>query len=215
MQIEENIFLLDGAGIDSNVYVINNVMIDTGSGMYLEETLDQMKKYDIPKKQVKKIILTHEHFDHTGAAKKMKKKLNAKLVAYEKAKINDKTSLASEFETEFDTPEIDERVEEGDIINAGDFKFEVLHTPGHSPGSIVLWDKDKKLLVSGDLIFLDGFGRFDLLGGNEEKIKKSLQRIKKLGQINALLPGHGTPQTKNNIYEKGAIENILSEIDNF
>lgn len=213
MQIEENIFLLDGAGIDSNVYVINNIMVDTGSGMYLEETLDQMDKYNISKSQINKIILTHEHFDHTGAAKEMKDELNAKIVAHEKAEINEETSLSNKSEIDFEPPEIDERVEEGDVINAGEFEFEVLHTPGHSPGAIVLWDEDKKLLVSGDLIFLDGFGRIDLPGGKEEDMRNSLKKVRDLGEIDALLPGHGTPQTKNNLYEEGAIEEILSKID--
>lgn len=214
MQVADNIYLLNGAGMDSNVYCIENeLLIDAGSGAFLEQMLEQMERYNIDKDRIKKIVLTHEHFDHIGAAKELKDKLGAKIIAHKKAKINEATSLVDQFDGELEVPEVDERLEEGDTVKAGQYKFEVLRTPGHSPGSISLWNANKKILISGDILFLDGFGRADIPGGSDEKRDESLRKIKELDDIEVLLPGHGTPGSKDNIYEHGAIDEILSEID--
>ncbi len=214
MQITENILLLNGAGIDSNVYCIDNeLLVDTGTGAFIEETLEQMNRFGVDKNNIKKIVLTHEHFDHIGAASEMKKKLGANLFVCEDAELNNGTSLSDLFDEDLDVPDVDGYFSEGDEINTSSYSFKVLHTPGHSPGSICLWDKQKGVLVSGDLIFRDGFGRVDIPGGDADKIKESLRRVKELGDINVLLPGHGTPASNKNIYDDGAIENILSEIE--
>ncbi|MFP4116838.1 MAG: MBL fold metallo-hydrolase [Candidatus Aenigmatarchaeota archaeon] len=213
MQITENILLLNGAGMDSNVYCIDNeLLVDAGTGSFVEETLEQMDRFDVDKNKIKRIVLTHEHFDHCGAAEELKEETGAKLLAHENAELTEERSLSQAFDGDFEPPEVDERLEENETLETSTYSFEVLHTPGHAPGSIVLWDEDKGVLISGDLIFTDGFGRTDIPGGSEEKIKESLRRIKNLGDISVLLPGHGTPASEKNIYDDGAIENILSQI---
>lgn len=214
MQVAENIFLLDGAGMDANVYCVDGeLLVDAGSGMFLDETLEQMERYNIDRKNVKKILLTHEHFDHMGAAKDMKKKLGAKLLVHEGAKLDGEANLAEFFEEDINPPEVDRRIREGDRIKTATYDFEVLHTPGHSPGSICLWDEERKVLISGDLLFIDGFGRSDIPGGDEEKRNESLKRVKKLDDIEILLPGHGTPGSEKNIYSQDAIDGILAQIE--
>lgn len=214
MQVADNIYLLNGAGADSNVYSIDGeILVDAGSGAFVDQTLEQMKRYDIDREKVKRIVLTHEHYDHTGAAKELKEKLNAKLLAHKDAELSGETSLVDQFDGELNPPEVDERLEEGDTVKTSNYKFEVFHTPGHSPGSMSLWDGDNQILISGDILFLDGFGRVDIPGGDEEKRKESLRKIKNLDDIKILLPGHGTPGSEKNIYRHGAIEEILAEID--
>lgn len=213
MQVTDNILLLNGAGMDSNVYCVDNeLLVDAGTGSFVEETFEQMDRFDVDKNNIKKIVLTHEHFDHTGAAKEFKEKLGAKILAHEEAEINDETSISQAFDGDFEPPQVDERLEEGDLVETTNYSFKVLHTPGHSPGSIVLWDEDQEVLISGDLLFTDGFGRTDIPGGDEETIKDSLRRVKEFDGISVLLPGHGTPASEDNIYDDGAIENILSQI---
>ncbi len=213
MRITDNILLLNGAGMDSNVYCVDSeLLVDAGTGTFVEETLEQMDRFDVDKNNIKKILLTHEHFDHTGAAKEFKEKLGANLIAHDKAELNEETSMCSFFDADFKPPKVDERIEEGDVVSTENYSFKVFHMPGHSPGSIVLWDEDKRVLISGDLIFTDGFGRTDIPGGDEEAIKESLRRVKDFGKISVLLPGHGTPASENNIYDDGTIENILSQI---
>jgi glyoxylase-like metal-dependent hydrolase (beta-lactamase superfamily II) len=74
-----------------------------------------------------------------------------------------------------------------------------------------LYDEENKILISGDTIFIDGFGRTDLEGGDKRAMQKSLQKLKSL-EIQTFLPGHGTPATKDNKYTRGKIKQILSKI---
>ncbi|MCK4247341.1 MAG: MBL fold metallo-hydrolase, partial [Methanomicrobia archaeon] len=70
------------------------------------------------------------------------------------------------------------------------YRLEVLHTPGHTDGSICLYDEAKKIMFSGDTFFIDGIGRTDLPSGNEEALKESLERLASL-DIEKVYPGHG------------------------
>ena len=216
MRINENIVLVDGAEFDSNVYLINNeIMVDCGSGVFFEETLEQMEHYGLKLGKIKKVIFTHCHFDHVGAAPLWKKKIKVKFFIHE----NDREALekgivgAEFFGESFEGFKVDGVVKEGDVIKTGSYSFQVLHTPGHSPGSIVLWEPEKGILVSGDTLFTDGWGRSDLPGGSKEKLMESLRRIKNLGDIQILLPGHGVPASKHDIYARDAIKKILDRIE--
>ncbi|MCK4714993.1 MAG: MBL fold metallo-hydrolase, partial [Candidatus Aenigmarchaeota archaeon] len=86
--------------------------------------------------------------------------------------------------------EVGRRLKEGDAVRADDMGFEVMHTPGHTPGSICLYDRKSKTLITGDTIFSDGVGRTDMPGGNEEQLKESIDKLASL-EVRRLLPGHG------------------------
>ena len=75
-------------------------------------------------------------------------------------------------------------------LNIGKERFRIYHTPGHSPGSICIHYLNENALITGDLVFAMGFGRFDLPGGNPDELKSSLIKVAKL-KINYMLPGHG------------------------
>ena len=216
MKIEDGIFLLDGAEFDSNMFCINNeILIDCGSGFFVEETLGQMEEYGIDPKKIKYIVITHAHFDHCGGAKEWKKITGAKILVHEKdreALETGKRVMAEVFGAEYTPVKADKVLKEGDTIKAGNYSFKVIHTPGHTPGSICLWDEKNKVLISGDTLFLDGIGRTDIEGGDEKQMKKSLKKIKALGDIAVLLPGHGAPASKRNIYAKDAIKRALESI---
>ena len=87
-------------------------------------------------------------------------------------------------------PKIDSFLEPGKTLDLKPFKLEVIHTPGHTKGSVCLLDKSKKLLFSGDTIFKDGVGRFDLPSGNREDLESSVNMLKSF-EFETLLPGHG------------------------
>ncbi len=216
MKIENDIFLVDGAEFDSNMFCINNeILIDCGSGFFVEETLGQMEEYGINPKKIKTIVITHAHFDHCGGAKEWKKITGAKIFIHEKDKNALETgegTMNEEFEAEYQPVKADKILKEGDVIKAGKYSFKVIHTPGHTPGSICLWDEKNKVLISGDTLFLDGVGRTDIKGGSEKQLKESLKKIKGLGNIDILLPGHGAPASKRNIYAKDAIKKALDSI---
>jgi glyoxylase-like metal-dependent hydrolase (beta-lactamase superfamily II) len=84
---------------------------------------------------------------------------------------------------------VDFYLQEGEFL-AGDCQFQVIHTPGHSPGSLSLYVPHLKALVTGDVIFAGGVGRTDLPGGNMRLLKSSIERLESL-EIELLLPGHG------------------------
>jgi glyoxylase-like metal-dependent hydrolase (beta-lactamase superfamily II) len=105
--------------------------------------------------------------------------------------------------------QIDIKLENEIIIKIGDNDFKVLYTPGHSPGSICLYDKKTKSLISGDTIFSYGsFGRYDFPGGSYNKLKNSIKRISLL-DIKNIYPGHDLFIEKNgNKHIKMTLRNI-------
>jgi len=216
MKIAEGIHLLDGAEFDSNVFCIDNeLMVDCGSGFFIDETLAQMEEYGIKPKEIKMIAITHAHFDHCGGVKEWKEITGAKVFIHEgdrKALETGEGVMAEEFEAEYEGITADGILKEGEEIKTKNYSFKVIHTPGHTPGGICLWDEKKRILISGDTLFIDGFGRTDYPSGDEKKLKESLKKIKKLGDIKILLPGHGAPASKYNPYAKDAIKKILDNI---
>ena len=146
------------------------------------------------------IILTHCHFDHIGALKELLERFpEAKLAVGEKENTDPKSIantaigvLGSFFYSRgFDQllsgirkPDI--LLKDGDKIGP----FEVLHTPGHTDGSICLYDKTDGILISGDTLFRHSYGRTDL-GGSDEQMEESLKRLLTLDPDTKVYPGHG------------------------
>ena len=98
------------------------------------------------------------------------------------------------FEMEASTAELDLR--EGDQLAVGDLTFDVLHTPGHTEGSICLYEERHRLLLSGDVLFAGSYGRTDLPGGDDEAMVASLRRLaEQLPPEVRVLPGHGAETT--------------------
>lgn len=183
MKIMENLLQIEGGLLSSNIYLLIDgkraLMIDSGDGSNFKEiegALDGLELIEI--------VLTHGHLDHIGGMYHLKKKgllheadlkmlddLNSCFPEYSKAPHNI-YELASE------------------PIRFGGFELEIIHTPGHTPGSVCLFEKKNKILFSGDTLFAGGFlGRTDLIGGNEMELMRSLERIKKL-DYGILCPGH-------------------------
>jgi hydroxyacylglutathione hydrolase len=134
------------------------------------ETITQILKKQ--KFQLKFIINTHGHGDHTAGNQELRKAFNAKIVAHKKSKINKNIS-----------------VEDGDVIKIGKITISVIHTPGHTPDSICLLVGDK--LLTGDTLFVGECGRTDLPCGSAEDMYNSLfNKILKLNDEIEVYPGH-------------------------
>jgi len=193
-----DIFTISGRNYDSNVYVILGnipVVIDTGTGLYSKELIEGIKKFTDPA-TIKQIILTHEHFDHVGGTLDILKATNnnAKVFAHNQAvdKLQKgESSFSQMLGSVMPKIQVDKPVSDSDVLICGDEEFTVLYTPGHSLGSICLYNKKEKVLISGDTIFAHGdFGRYDLPGGNFQSLVQSIQRLSDLDIIH-LYPGHG------------------------
>lgn len=144
---------------------------------------------------VKYLICTHAHFDHIGGLSELKRETDAKIVMhkadlpiYEKS---EEHALLWGFEID-PLPRPDLFVADGDSIDIGRIRFEVLHTPGHSPGGISLLGEG--VVFTGDTLFAGSVGRTDLPGGDVRLLKASFQRLMALPGETKILPGHG-PET--------------------
>jgi glyoxylase-like metal-dependent hydrolase (beta-lactamase superfamily II) len=177
--------MIEGKGFDSNIYVFEDVIVDTGTGQNINYILSSLKNAEYDPNNLSLIVNTHNHYDHIGGNICFDLKV---AMHHEDAKAleegDEKTTAASLFGKSLDKMKVDVELHEGDKIH----DFEVLHTPGHTMGGICLYNGE--ILISGDTVFADGgFGRIDL-GGNMDSMKKSLKRLSEL-DIKYLLPGHG------------------------
>jgi hydroxyacylglutathione hydrolase len=184
---------VSGAPYDSNVFLVMDehpILVD--AGMAPEATLRNIAKYIDPKK-IEMIVLTHCHHDHTGAAVAIREATGGKLVIdrHEVGALGDDlATLAHMFGRMSPECSPDDILDEGKVLDLGEWKLEVMETPGHSPGSICLYEKNAKVLFSGDTAFPDGnIGRTDLFGGNSEELIQSVERLTKL-DVKIMYPGH-------------------------
>lgn len=186
-----------GRGFDSNIYLIRgekNTIIDTGTGLYSNYVIEDLEdRIDLD--EIDQILLTHEHIDHTGGLKTLIKRMkNAKIFAHietAKALREGKEVTASLFSLPYPKIEVDVKLNDRDKIKIGDDIYTIIHTPGHSKGSICIYCEEKGILFSGDTVFsYGGIGRYDLPGGNLFELEKSIQLLSKL-RVKDLYPGHG------------------------
>lgn len=147
--------------------------------------------------QVAQILCTHGHWDHVAAAPELAEETGAPVALHE-----DDLSLfvAGGGSSWFglpraNFPQPDRLLQEGDQIALGDLTFEVLHTPGHSPGSVCFHNRGEGVLFDGDTLFREGIGRSDLPGGSPAQLKESLQRLLELPEETRVLSGHGPEST--------------------
>ena len=132
------------------------------------------------------ILLTHGHFDHVGAVRDIAAETNCKVYICEKETVLPEGLTAG---TLYYTNTYDE----GDTVEAAGLKFQVLHTPGHTPGGVCLLCEDA--IFSGDTLFASSIGRTDFPGGSYDTLKKSLQKLTALEGNFRVFPGHGEDTT--------------------
>jgi len=189
-----NTVMIQLSDIDSNIYILGDTVIDAGTGFNftrLQDFLNVMKK---KLDDFGHVINTHAHFDHVGGNGFL---FNAAVSIHEDdADVvesgDTEMSLAGFFDGKLKPRRVARKLKEGDIVNAGGAEIEVIHTPGHTPGSICLYDKATKTLYSGDTVFADGVGRTDTPGGDPAALQESLKKLAKLS-VDRIMPGHGQP----------------------
>jgi hydroxyacylglutathione hydrolase len=141
------------------------------------------------------IVSTHGHWDHTGDNAAVANATGADIAVHglDRDALEHPAPLGAPFEIPASVPAVE--LAEGGVIRFGAIRLEVLHTPGHTPGSVCLQSRDDSVLFSGDTLFAGGWGRTDLPGGSADAIVESLGRLASLEPIVAVLPGHGPPTT--------------------
>ncbi len=208
---------IGGVFYDSNIYLImdeKKIIIDTGTGMHHDAVLKNLRGLADPK-EVETIVLSHRHFDHTGGAEALQAATEADLLIHESAaeamrQGDDVTTAARAFGKSFPKLEV-KAMKEGDVLDLGELKLEVFHTPGHSICSIALYDKATKTLFPGDTIYTEGsIGRWDLPTGNYEELVASIRELQSM-DVKNLYPGHGpAAQNDGNRHVELALKYALS-----
>ena len=166
------------------------MVIDPGD--QIEDVLAAVRKHGL---QVKQIVITHAHIDHVGGAMKLRRLTGAPILLNQ----ND-SALLKMLDVQAawigvappEAVEIDHDLADGDTVRAGGLSASVLHTPGHTEGSVCLYFPAESKLIAGDTLFAGSIGRTDLPGGSFEKILRSLhQRVLALPDDTVVIPGHG------------------------
>ncbi|OYT43648.1 MAG: MBL fold metallo-hydrolase [Candidatus Aenigmarchaeota archaeon ex4484_56] len=208
MRIFKNIYLFNGVGYSSNIYLIDNyLLIDTGLGIFFKEVIETMRASGIIPEEIKIILNTHCHYDHIGGNKKFRDLSKAEIYAHKEDAKNIETgenTIYELFGNTFHSTSVNRKLKDGDVIKTPEHFFEVIHTPGHTKGSICLYDPYNKILFSGDTLFADSIGRVDFPTGNREDMIKSLNKLKEL-DVTLLFPGHG-------IFKKGSLLPYISSL---
>lgn len=170
------------------------LVIDPGDN--IEQIQALLEKHKL---RVQQIVITHAHIDHVGGAMKLRAATGAPILLnqndYALLQMLDVQATWIGMENPGKV-EIDQSLNQADTVRTGGLTAQVLHTPGHTEGSICLYFAPQKTLIAGDTLFAGSIGRTDLPGGSFEKILQSLHhQVLALPDDTRVVPGHGPATT--------------------
>jgi hydroxyacylglutathione hydrolase len=166
------------------------MVIDPGDE--IEDILARVRKHNL---QVQQIVITHAHIDHVGGAMKLRSATGAPILLNQNDYALLKMLDVQAAWIGVPAPgiiEIDRSVTAGESVWAGSHTAQILHTPGHTEGSICLYFEAENKVIAGDTLFAGSIGRTDLPGGSMQKIMRSLHdTVMALPDETVVVPGHG------------------------
>jgi glyoxylase-like metal-dependent hydrolase (beta-lactamase superfamily II) len=193
-EIKPNLFVFYSPNQGSNAYLLvgqKTVLVDASSQNNSKDLVRAIASLGFSPDDIDAVLFTHGHADHFSGAKPFKR-AKLKMHRLDADYVNNKDLLYTAAATTGTNyfPEIRGFLEAEKAIEFRPFKLEVLHTPGHTQGSVCFFDREQRLLFSGDLLFHGSVGRFDLPSGSKEQLVDSINTVKAL-DFSTLLPGHG------------------------
>ncbi|WXG43449.1 MAG: MBL fold metallo-hydrolase [Promethearchaeati archaeon SRVP18_Atabeyarchaeia-1] len=202
MQLLGNVHLIQGSGFDGNIYVLRDrnsvTLIDTGTGLSVSDIYRYVESLGLRKEAIRKVVLTHVHIDHSGGLPRIVKDLSPQVLVYELEAPYIETGrgsviLSTLMGMTYPPTKVDVKLKDGETLEIGENRLKVINTPGHTAGSICLFDEEKGMLFSGDTVFADGsFGRVDFPTGDPDALVKSIEMLSGL-EVKHLFPGHMNP----------------------
>ena len=197
MKLTENLhgfFWTSPHANNCNTYLIDGptrILIDPGHAAHFDHVRRALDDLGLGLSDIGLVLCTHAHPDHVEAVAHFRShdtqvafhRLEWELIAANASQVRSLFGL----EPEDVAPDI--LLEQGDLTVTGS-ALEIIHSPGHSPGSVSIYWPEKKVLFSGDVVFKAGLGRTDLPGGNGAQLKQSIQQLAEI-DCEWLLPGHG------------------------
>ena len=195
---------IGGKGFDSNIYLIIDKtieLIDAGTGMNFETVKQNLSKFNLKPNDIELIVNTHCHYDHVGGDTNFIRSADCDVFIHELEadllrKGDGVITCADMFGKKLEPIDVARELREGGKIELGELTLEVLHTPGHTTGSICLYAAKQRILFSGDTIFSDGVGRTDMPTGDAATLHNSIEGLLKL-DVQTIYPGHGPLVEKN------------------
>ncbi|NBO23630.1 MAG: MBL fold metallo-hydrolase [Chlamydiae bacterium] len=193
-----NIEVFTGGPFDTNTYLLIN---EQHEALVIDPTFESFDylSYEIKEKNLNLlgILITHSHFDHIIDVAAFKKEFGSKIYIHPLDQgnlIHPGSDRLPCLET-IKGVKPDHLVEDGMVIQISDFKCLVLHTPGHSFGSVCFYFKDEAKLFSGDTLFRGTYGNISFPTSEPLKMKASLKKLSMLPKETSVFPGHGDPTT--------------------
>ena len=198
-KVLEDFYYSRGKYYDSNIYIFINeenkvLLIDPGSGDFHNHPEHVLWNLGLTTKDVEYIVLTHKHYNHFAAASKFK---NAKIIAHEldanPIESCDETTKYNLFGKVTKPCKVDIKISNEYKLIFGKFEFTIFHTPGHTKGSICIFENNYKFLFTGDTLFSNGnISRTDCIE-DKESYKSTLTKLLSI-DAKIIFPGHGEPE---------------------
>ena len=237
-QVTEGVYFIPGQDDmipDSHVYVLGDPsshdlsLVDVGLSGKGAYKIQSLKEAGVQLEDIKRIILTHTHFDHIGCLTEIRKQApQAELwvhvleadpleqgderTVYGMEMFRGMCQMQYGLKSGAFTFQVHRKLKGGESLSLGGMDWEVFHIPGHSMGGIALYHRAKKILIPGDVVYADyAIGRYDLHGASAPDLRNSLMRLGEL-EVEILLPGHN--QIVKNL-PKGYISKTLKQWESY
>lgn len=214
MKILENlhVFLWDHPMANNcNTYLIEGdkrILVDPGHYQFFSHVRDGLSRLSLRPEDIDVVLITHGHPDHMEGIRVFAE--TKTLIGVSRREMDFLRDTAPQYGHALGVPDFEPDIllQEGNL-EIGSVVFQVIQTPGHSPGSVCYYWSDEKVLITGDVVFNGGIGRTDLPGGNGGDLKDSIHRISAL-DAEYVLSGHG------DIVEgRDAVKANFREIENY
>ena len=215
-EVIEGVYFIQGqdeAIPDAHVYILGKpgskdlTLIDAGLMGKGDYKVQSIRDFGLDLEDVKRVVMTHTHLDHIGCLAEIREQMPwlelwvhdieaGPLESGDDRTVYGMDMFKSMMQGQYQlkpgdfTFKVERRLQGGETLEIGDMFWEILHIPGHSAGSIALYDPANRVLVPGDTVYADSaIGRFDLHGADAAALKDSLARLAEL-DVDILLPGH-------------------------